>query len=258
MPAELPPGVAHLWYLRADDVRDPELRRRYLALLAPDELARHDRYLFPELRDEYLFTRALVRTALSRYIAVAPESWTFVSNAHGRPAIAGPAGADWLRFNLSNTRGLVACAVARAVDVGVDVEDTLRKGRTVEIADDYFSAPELASLRALPAERQRERFFTYWTLKEAYIKARGLGLAIPLDQFSFDLGDRALREPADDIGISFDPRLADDPGAWQFALYRPTERHLMAAAIHKGAGAPFRIEVRRTLPLTADEDPSRR
>ncbi len=153
-----------------------------------------------------------------------------------------------IRFNLSNTRGLIACLVALDRDVGVDVEDTERASSAVDIADRFFSPGEVRALRALPQERQRARFFEYWTLKESYIKARGMGLAIPLDQFSFHLDDG----PA--IGISFDPRLGDDRSAWQFALYQPSARHTMAAAIRSGGGPPLSIELRRRCRCaTADE-----
>src|SRR6185436_18685723 len=101
-----------------------------------------------------------------------------------------------LHFNLTNTRGLVACAVSVAhAEVGVDAEALDRSGETVAIADRYFSTEEVRALRALPESAQRQRFFAYWTLKESYIKARGLGLRLPLDQFSFRLGES--------IGIAF-------------------------------------------------------
>ncbi|WP_437766356.1 4'-phosphopantetheinyl transferase superfamily protein [Sorangium sp. So ce281] len=237
------PGAAHLWYVFCDSARDEALLEAYHRLMAPDEAAQQARFLFAENRHEYLLTRALVRTVLSKYADVAPEAWSFVRNEFGRPQIAGPPGVPPIRFNLSNTRGLIACLVALDRDVGVDVEDTERASGAVDIADRFFSPGEVRALRALPPERQRARFFEYWTLKESYIKARGMGLAIPLDQFSFHLDDG----PA--IGISFDPRLGDDRSAWQFALYQPSARHTMAAAIRSGGGPPLSIELRETVPL---------
>ncbi|WP_441292886.1 4'-phosphopantetheinyl transferase family protein [Sorangium sp. KYC3313] len=237
------PGAAHLWYVFCDSARDEALLEAYHRLMAPDEAAQQARFLFAENRHEYLLTRALVRTVLSKYADVAPEAWSFVRNEFGRPQIAGPPGVPPIRFNLSNTRGLIACLVALDRDVGVDVEDTERASGAVDIAERFFSPGEVRALRALPPERQRARFFEYWTLKESYIKARGMGLAIPLDQFSFHLDDG----PA--IGISFDPRLGDDRSAWQFALYQPSARHTMAAAIRSGGGPPLSIELRETVPL---------
>src|SRR4051812_15367218 len=121
-PIKLGPGVAHLWYVFCDRVQDAGLLAAYHRLMSPDEAAQQARFYFPENRHEYLLTRALVRSALWRYEPVAPEAWTFVRNQYGCPQIAGPAGATALRFNLSNTRGLIACLVAKDIDVGVDVE----------------------------------------------------------------------------------------------------------------------------------------
>jgi|HubBroStandDraft_4_1064222.scaffolds.fasta_scaffold408905_1 4'-phosphopantetheinyl transferase len=232
----------HVWYTLPDEITDAALLAAYERLLSPEEHARRARYRFEPSRREYLLTRALVRATLSRYAPVAPAAWAFRANTYGRPEIALP-GHAWLRFNLSNTYGLIACAVARDRDVGVDVEDTERSGETVEIAHHFFSPREAAALRALPAPLQRPRFFDYWTLKEAYIKARGMGLAIPLDQFSF------LLDEAPPIRVAFDARLADDATAWQFEALAISSRHKAAVAVRCGAGPDLRVVVRRTVPL---------
>ena len=152
------------------------------------------------------------------------------------------------RLNLSNTRGLVCCLVAADRDVGIDVEEISREGETVSIADRFFSPSEVEELRAQPEERRRPRFFDYWTLKEAYIKARGMGLAIPLDHFSF------LLTPGRPIGIAFDPQLDDDPTSWQFEQIRPTPTHLISAAIRRKNEADLRLVVRRVTPLVPEAD----
>jgi 4'-phosphopantetheinyl transferase len=244
---DLPADRAHVWTLRFDPegptgaAGAPELLARYQALLTPEEEAQRARFVFPAGRVEYLLTRALCRVVLSRYTDVAPADWRFRRGPHGKPEIDDARGA-WLRFNLSNTRGLVACVVARGCDVGVDVEDTERAGETVGLANRFFSPAEVAALLALPPEARSRRFFEYWTLKEAYMKARGFGLSVPLDRYSFDVA-------AQEIGIAFDPRLTDDPADWQFALYSPTQRHQMAVALRGGARRPMSIEVRATVPL---------
>lgn len=237
----LPPDEVHVHYLVDADIADPRLLASYEALLAPDERARRDRYRFDHSKREYLLTRALVRTTLSRYAAVAPAAWTFRQNAWGRPDIDRP-DLGWLRFNLTNSRGLIACAVTRDRDVGVDVEDTLRAGETVEIADRFFSPIEVAALRALPRSAQRGRFFDYWTLKEAYIKARGMGLAIPLDQFSF------LLDQGPPIRVTFDPALGDDAATWQFEQLDLTTAHRAAAAVRRGRGPDLRFVIERVVP----------
>lgn len=220
----LPADEVHLWYASPDELDERALASSY-DLLSADERARHGRYRFEEDRHEFLVAHALVRTVLSRYAEPEPRAWVFETGPHGRPELVGPSGAPPLRFNLSHTRGLVACVVALDQDVGVDVEDTRRPGETVEIAHRFFAEEEVARLRALPPEGQRARFFDYWTLKEAYIKARGLGLAIPLDRFAF------LLEPDQAVRIAFDPRLDDDPASWHFTRLRPTERHVAAIAV---------------------------
>ena len=221
-----------------DGLDDAALLASYGELMTPEERARNARYMFERSRREHLVGRALVRTTLSRYADVAPGAWRFREGERGRPEIDGPEGALGLRFNLSHTTGLVAVAVARGLDVGVDVEDGARQRTTVEIADRFFSQREVADLRALPAAEQRDRFFTYWTLKEAYIKAVGLGLAIPLDHFSF------LLEPGAPVGVEFAPERDDDPADWQFDRARPSERHHLAVAVRRGRARDLAIVVR--------------
>jgi 4'-phosphopantetheinyl transferase len=172
------PGEAHLFLVRLDAARDERLLDEWRELLSPEERARGDRYLFPRNRHEHLVAHALKRQALSRFApSVDPRDWRFVAGEHGKPSIVEPA--CRLRFNLSHTDGLVACLVALEAEVGVDVEQTARRSDTVGIADRFFAVPEVEALRALPESAQRARFFEYWTLKEAYIKARGMGLALP-------------------------------------------------------------------------------
>ena len=234
----LPDRHAHLWWVRPERFTDPVDLARWRALLTDAERAKTDRLRFPRDRHTCLITRILVRTTLSRYHPVPPGRWRFRANGHGRPEIAAPASP--LRFNLSHTDGLVACLVSRGRAVGVDVERLTRAVRWTDLADRYFAPREAAVLRHTAAADGTLRFFEYWTLKESYIKARGLGLAIPLAGFSFDLPARA----ADDIGIRFTPAIADDPARWQFGLVRIGQKHLAATAIDRHDGAPVVLTVR--------------
>jgi 4'-phosphopantetheinyl transferase len=122
---------------------------------------------------------------------------------------------------------MVVCLVTHGREVGVDVEDTMRPGRTVELAESHFAPGEVQALHALAPERRRRRFFEYWTLKEAYIKARGMGLAIELDKFAFELDRNG------EIAVWFDSTLGDVPSAWSFALGAPNDRHLVGYAIER-------------------------
>lgn len=233
----------HVWLADPNEVTDPAHQARCLALLSADERAQHARFHFARDRHLYLVAHALVRCTLSRYAAVAPAAWRFVATPHGRPELAPGVCPLPLRFNLSHTHGQVAVAVTLVRDVGVDVESHDRPGDPVASAADYFAPAELDALRALPAAARTERFFVYWTLKEAYIKARGLGLSLPLELFAFDVADPGP------IAVAFTPPLVDDPAAWHFERARPTPRHFLACAARRLRGEAVRLRVRTTSPL---------
>ena len=208
----------------------------YKELLSQDERQRMTRFVFDRDRRAFVITRAHVRTMLSKYAAVAPADWRFIENAHGRPEIFDrPEGAPDLRFNISHTDGLIACAVTIGREVGVDVEHIGRQ-LTHDIAGRFFAPHEVDDLRRLPLEDQRRVFFDYWTLKEAYIKARGFGLALPLADFAFKL------MPPGPPAITFEPSLGDDPATWQFMQDWPTPEHRLGLAVRRdGADLPVRL-----------------
>jgi 4'-phosphopantetheinyl transferase len=236
-------GGVDLWCFYYERISDPALFRAYEGLMTADERTRHGRFQFERDRLMFLATRALVRTVLSAYADVAPSDWRFSEGERGKPQVTGPPGCPPLHFNLTNTRGLVVCAVNREYpQVGVDAEWLERLGETVGVADRYFSPTEIRALRALPPALQRDRFFHLWTLKESYIKARGLGLALPLDQFSFLLDD------GPPIRIAFDPRLTDDSRRWRFALLSASPCHTVAVGVETG-GAPLTLSGSNFVPL---------
>ena len=199
----------------------------YRPLLSQDEHERMARLVFDRDRRAFLITRALVRTMLSRYAPVAPADWQFIANVHGRPEILDrPPACPDLRFNISHTDGLIACAVTIGREVGVDVEH-IDRHLTHDVAGRFFAPNEVTDLRALPEDDQRRVFFDYWTLKEAYIKARGFGLALPLGDFAFKLN------PPGPPAITFEPALEDDPATWQFLQDWPTPQHRLGLAVRR-------------------------
>jgi len=159
-----------------------------------------------------------------------PADWRFIADAHGKPRISHPQAAAHIHFNLSNTRGLVVCAVSVAHElIGVDAEFAGRGVECVKLAERFFSPSEAAAIRLAPPSEQLERFYTTWTLKESYIKACGLGLGIPLDRFSFSIGGET-------VSIAFDPPLHDDPAHWRFASLEASPQHRVAVAANTGGG----------------------
>jgi 4'-phosphopantetheinyl transferase len=231
MALKLQPNQAHLWYLPSGEPAYTWLSQSIDSLISPAELTQSRKFLTRQARDSYLITRAFVRTVLSQYIEVSPQSWNFRANAYGKPEIATPSAGRSLRFSLANTDGLVTCAVALDRDIGVDAEVIDSTIETDEIADRFFACPEVAALRALPPDEQRYRFFEFWTLKESYIKARGLGLSLPLDKFAFVAQRGKPIEIVFDSSIVDDQGLVDDPRNWHFSLLQPIKSHLIAVAL---------------------------
>jgi 4'-phosphopantetheinyl transferase len=188
-------------------------------------------------RDQFVTARALLRTRLSSYTGVPELEWRFAENDHGRPYVVEPREFRHIRFNLSHTSELVACAFSAQHEIGVDVESTARTLDFRGLASSYFAPCEVADVRTRPDEQLRAAFFSYWTLKEAYIKGRGLGLALPLDCFWFDLS----RDPP---LLDCDARCGDDPTQWQFRKAVPTEQHLLALGVRAAPGIDLDVELR--------------
>ncbi len=162
-------------------------------ILAPEERERAARFRFAEHRRQYIICRGTLREILSRYVELNPARIAFVYNRHGKPGLRdSPRGSD-VRFNVSHSGGWALQAVTRAIEVGIDIERIDSRFFNADLAceripERFFSPRETAQLRALPADQQTAAFFRCWTRKEAYIKARGLGLALPLDSFDVSLG----------------------------------------------------------------------
>lgn len=239
------PSVITAWLLEPDAV-DPRVVDGLRRLLDDDEARRAGRFAFDA--DRLLFTVAhgLARLALSEAVPdVAPEAWRFVTNAWGRPSLAAPFERRDLHFNLSHTRGLAACVVGGHQEIGIDVEDGARPFGGLAVAERFFAVPEVAALRHVTAEDRRDLFFRFWTLKEAYIKARGRGISLGLGRFWFDVSGPAAR-------IAWDAGLDQRPESWRFPETSPTPRHRLALAI-RDADAPEPLLIHRA-ELTIERD----
>lgn len=201
----------HLWQLEQADFELSSLQSECLAWLTEAELKRFQRFQFDGHRKQLLLGRVLMRVALSSYDrSVAAASWNFTHNDYGKPAISEEQNSAALYFNLSHSAEKVVLAVSRFKDIGVDVECARKPRRVEAIAQRYFSDKESAELLKLPEGQQQSRFYELWTLKEAYIKACGMGLAIPLQHFSYGFASD------DRLTVEFDARRNDMESAWQF------------------------------------------
>ncbi|ATQ77162.1 4-phosphopantetheinyl transferase [Massilia violaceinigra] len=236
-----------IWLVFYQTITAPELQAALLELLNDAERQQQIRFYRPDDRLRYLATRALVRTTLSRYAPLAPADWTFIPNEYGRPAIGNDhVEARSLNFNVSHTRGLIALAVARDRVLGVDVENLVTRQVSGDIAEHYFAPAEVAELATVPEERHQARFFEYWTFKEAYIKARGMGLSIPLDRFGFHFADERS------VSLAVDAELGDDAARWRFWQFQPTPDHLLALCAERLDGAVPLVTVRSVMPTVSD------
>jgi 4'-phosphopantetheinyl transferase len=181
------PARVDLWLARDPQLRDAALLDHFSRMLSADERARVAGMKFEAGRHQQLVTRAMVRCVLSSYLPeVPPAAWQFECGAHGRPAVsrALPEAARALQFNLAHTDGMVVLAVGRVSKIGVDVERIDARAR-LAVARRYFSPAEADALEALPAEEQKRRFQRLWTLKEAWLKAVGTGIAGGLSSMTF-------------------------------------------------------------------------
>lgn len=190
-------------------------------ILSPEEKARADRFALPVHRRDYIAAHALLRRALSEWHPLDPRQWQFAAGRGGKPELADAQVSANLSFNLAHTDGLVACAIGRGADIGIDVEAIDRRASPLVIAERYFSPRERSELGACDARELR--FIEIWTLKEAFVKATGAGVTGALDAFSFTVDDTGA--------IGFEPPPGEIAAAWRFEMFAPLERYRMAVAV---------------------------
>jgi len=212
----------HVWRATLDQT--PSQIQSFLHNLAADEQARVERFYFERDREHFIVARGVLRAILGGYLNQAPEYLSFCYSAHGKPALTGESDGDAIRFSVSHSHGVALYAVTRGREVGVDIERIRFDVAVTEIAERYFSRREVATLRTLPAETQRQAFFQCWTRKEAYIKARGEGLSLPLDEFDVSL---APGEPAAVLGTQRDP---SEASRWSLQELTPAPGYAAALA----------------------------
>ena len=216
-------AAAHLWIVSSNGPADPHTASRFRSLLDAGERARLDQLHFFEDQMRFLLSHALVRSALSHYRDVSPEAWQFTNGQGIRPEIAGPMGmASGLRFNLTHTKGLVACVVTLGVDCGVDAECREVLPDIEGLAKTALHPQELRDFGELPQAEQLDGFLALWTAKEACMKACGRGLSMAPDSFALETARS---------GLTARVLSAPDNLDWQITLLRPTSRHHLAIAL---------------------------
>jgi 4'-phosphopantetheinyl transferase len=237
-----------LWYVLLHGLADARLLNEYRSFLPPDDVAQERKFALQESRVQHLVSRVLVRSVLSNYTGHDPRAWVFARNAYGKPAISHPAGLP-LEFNLSHTRGLVCCAVTVGRAVGLDAEGLTEIPNSLELAKRCFAPEEFTLLTNTTAVERNNVFARIWTLKEAFVKACGFGLSLPLDEFAF----RFSKDRPPVVSIADSHRL--EPSRWQFAEAQLASRFQISLAVEMPASCRLAVRVRQTVPLhwTSDE-----
>jgi 4'-phosphopantetheinyl transferase len=208
-------GEAHIWCVSEEGGPEPSTRAH--ASLSPYERSRAARFRFARDRQRFITAHGALRDILGRYLRARPEQVTYSYNAFGKPEL-GPEFAGRLRFSLSHAGGVALIAVAADVNIGVDVECLRMRSDYAEVARRFLSAAEVDELSALPGPLYAEAFLRFWTRMEAYVKARGEGLAEDLDGIAGDI------IPTD---------------RWTFHTLHPVPGYIGALAI-EGGGWRFR------------------
>jgi 4'-phosphopantetheinyl transferase len=238
----------HLYLCRPHWVTDPDHLARCHDLLDEEEKARHARFKFERDARLFLVSHALVRTALSDFaanVSVHPAAWRFETNAYGRPRIVQESGAPSMHFSLSHTHGLAACVVASTADVGVDAEAESRNLDMATLAPRVMSPSELPRFQSASAAVQRKQFLSLWTLKEAFTKARGLGLNLPVEKLSFFVNGHTIH-----FGCPVE--VEDKPGSWELRLMQPTSEHYLSLVTRPVGEATPALQSKWYVPLMGE------
>ena len=214
----------HIWSVIPESVRAHHILDSCLLTLSKTEQQQYGRFRSAEDRHCYLISHALVRQALSKYADIHPSEWVFQNSPKGRPEISN-AGVPPIRFNLTHTDGFTACVISLGGLCGIDAERINSRHNMVAIAKRMFSAEEYKQIQSLEGDCQLDYFFSRWTLREAYVKAVGVGISFPTRKLAFNV------IAGNDIRIAFEPDIADSPTNWRFELFRPTEFHVAAIAL---------------------------
>ncbi|HMF12553.1 MAG TPA: 4'-phosphopantetheinyl transferase superfamily protein, partial [Gemmataceae bacterium] len=223
-PVAQPPALTaddvHVWRISLE-IGDTILAR-LRETLAEDERRRADRYHFEKDRRHFLAGRGSLRAILAHYLERHPQAVRFVYTNYGKPQLTDDTS---LRFNLTHSHGLALLAVTQGREIGVDLERIRDNLEGEQLAERFFSPREVAALRALSPELRREAFFHCWTRKEAYIKANGKGLSLPLDQF-----DVTLR-PGEPAALLATQHAPDEARRWSMRHLVPDEGYVGALVV---------------------------
>lgn len=214
-------NLVHLWKFSLLDLQ--HIQEELSKLLSNEELARSERFRFEKDRATFVGARANLRKLLGLYLGRKPEDIVFDHNEQGKPSVNS---SSRIQFNISHSKNMIFMGFTLKHQIGVDVEFNQKQIEVPEIAKSFFSKNETEELLSLPKDEQLHAFFRCWTRKEAYIKAKGGGLSIPLDQFEVSL---RKNEPACLKKITWED---DNPSAWKMKSLNLSDDYTAACIIN--------------------------
>ncbi len=218
-----------VWFVSPQVFSHSSSYERFHGWLSPNELETYRKFRFEKDQHTYLIAHALLRAALSRCRAIEPSRWMFRTNAYQKPFVLEPSDTCDLHFNLSHTDGMVAVAITRAGQVGIDVETLSQDQIGIEIVQEVLSEDEYHDYLLQQPPDQHKRLLQYWTLKEAFVKATGLGITAGLKNHAFDLSGHPHPK------IRFLSTSDFSSSDWRFWQYNLTTGHFLAVACQQDA-----------------------
>jgi len=230
----LPAGEIHIWHTLLHTSSSD--MKKLLGVLSADEIEKSEKYIHREDRNHFIIARGVLRSILGRYLSLHPSEIQFSYSEFGRPELNCGGGPPQLRFNVSHSGDRALIALVHNKQVGVDIEQWREGVLEENVAERFFSDQEVAALHTLPKEKQVEGFFACWSRKEAYIKALGEGLSVPLDAFTVTL---VPGEPAALIQTSID---FQTPMSWSLVNLPVGHGYSAAFAVH---GDPLQVRLWR-------------
>ncbi len=239
----------HIWITDIDDIVDPYLLDIYRTQLSADEMSRYERFRFDKDKKQFLVSHALVRSVLANYVEIAPKDLQFTCLESGKPQAVNEDGECLpIKFNLSHSGKYAAIIVTNDIDCGIDIEKIDPNRSIMDIAENYFSCSEVIDLQSKDGIEQKKRFYTYWTLKEAYIKARGETLGSALNKVSFDLHHQ--NQVCVDFSKLTDAefKLESEKG-WQFDTPLINDEYVLSVALHHESKFDIKIDMFKTIPM---------
>ena len=228
----------HVWYCDPREIQDASKLTAYESVLSEREVQQYRRFHFDKDRHSYLVSHALLRYSLSQYADVDASKWEFSRNEHGKPELISPPGMQAIHFNLTHTEGLSACVVTLEKPCGIDAENKNRNNKLDAVASRMFADEEC---RQLNENELEQTFFYYWTLREAYVKALGIGLSGSSREYYFDIDMDEMKAV---IHHRNRQQAVDD--YWQFGLYEPTTEHVLSVAFE--SDSPAEVKLRELIP----------